>query len=365
MNEIKLAIIISHPTQYYSPVFQQLAKRLTLKVFFTRDPQVTYDRDFRKHIQWDIPLLEGYDYQYVSGDCCPALSSFKANRLLIYGWAHTSHLRILMTFHRKIPVYFRGDSNLLSKSSLLKKGLRMLVLKWVYRHVDIAFFTGKANKAYFLKYGLNTEQLKFAPHSVDNDRFKPRAENQQQAHEIRRKLGIGNAQTLILFAGKFTAVKNPMLLLKAFIAAAIPHTALLLVGNGLCEGRLKNLAKNHPESNIHFLPFQNQSQMPAIYQACDLFCMPSLHETWGLAINEAMASGKPILSSERVGCAPDLLQPDNSLVFKHNSLTDLRRCLTLMAQDKSGLRDQGMSSFKLISSWTIKKQVNCILYGIQ
>lgn len=365
MNTLKLAIVISHPTQYYSPVFQALAKRINLKVYYSRSSHLTYDRDFQRDVQWDIPLLEGYDYEYLSRDFCRHIRAFNPDRLLLYGWAYARHLKILRVFHQQIPIYFRGDSNLLQKPNPLRKALRMLALNWVYRHVDKAFYTGTANRAYFLNYGLKAGQLEFAGHAIDNERFQSNANNLQQAELIRSGLGISSSAILILFAGKFSTIKNPMLLLKAFIAAKAPETALLFVGNGALECSLKKLASKHPEASIHFLPFQNQSCMPAIYQACDLFCMPSLHETWGLAINEAMASGKAIISSDRVGCAQDLLIPGNSLIFKSDSMKELTRGLLRMTQSKSRLQDQGKSSLEIIANWTINEQVNGLIHGIQ
>jgi glycosyltransferase involved in cell wall biosynthesis len=81
-----------------------------------------------------------------------------------------------------------------------------------------------------------------------------------------------------------------------------------MVGNGPLENQLKVLAE--PHDFIRFIPFQNQSQMPIVYRLGDILCLPSKGpgETWGLAINEAMASGRPVIVTDKVGCAQDLLR---------------------------------------------------------
>ncbi|MFD0941977.1 glycosyltransferase family 4 protein [Pedobacter boryungensis] len=373
----KLAIISTHPIQYYAPVFQLLAKKIDIKVFYTAGNALEkYDIGFKQKIEWDIPLLEGYKYEFlensakdkgshhftgvVNPNAIEQIKNYQPNAILIYGWAYKSHLKIIRFFKNKIPVYFRGDSTLLNQKSDFKNLLRNLFLTWVYKNIDAAFYVGSANKAYFKKYGLKDEQLIFAPHAIDNKRF---GENrQEEASKLRAKFGIKEEEILVLFAGKLESVKNPMLLLSAFQKLNSIDIHLLFVGNGELEKSLKEQTKeNGQPENIHFLDFQNQTQMPTIYQACDLFCLPSNSETWGLAINEAMASGKPILVSDKVGCAVDLVNAKTGSIFKHGDLTDLTQKLIALTQSKSQLKKMGENSLKYINNWSFEEQVNAII----
>ncbi|WP_316824782.1 glycosyltransferase family 4 protein [Pedobacter miscanthi] len=374
----KLAIITTHPIQYYAPVFKLLAKKTQLKVFYTWGEQsmVKYDKGFAKQIEWDIPLLDGYDYQFLAntskdpgthhfnGIINPGLVSavqdFEPNAILIYGWAWKSHLKALRFFKGKIPIYFRGDSTLLDQQNNFKNLLRKIFLKWIYSHVDKAFYVGSTNKNYYSQFGLKEKQLIFAPHAIDNNRFEKI--DQQETIKIRKKLSIGADSILILFAGKLEPKKAPDLLLKALKKLANPNLQLLFVGNGQLQKELKTTAGNF--SNIHFMDFQNQSKMPAIYQACDLFCLPSKgpNETWGLAVNEAMAAGKAILVSTKVGCAVDLVKPGiNGEVFKSNDLDDLMQKLTELAESKEKLTKMGIQSQQIIQNWSFEKQVEAIV----
>ena len=64
----KLAIVVTHPIQYYVPVFRLLAKKCDLKIFYTwgeKGAAAKYDPDFNQIIDWDIPLLGGYEYEFV------------------------------------------------------------------------------------------------------------------------------------------------------------------------------------------------------------------------------------------------------------------------------------------------------------
>ena len=376
----KLAIILTHPIQYYSPVFKLLHQRnkIAIKVFYTwgESSLKKYDPGFNKQIEWDIPVLEGYPYEWVKnsskdagthhfmGIVTPGLieqiNLWQPDAVLIYGWGYYSHLKAIRYFKNKIPVLFRGDSTLLDEQKGTRAILKSIFLKWVYGHIDHAFYTGVNNKAYFKKYGLKEKQLSFAPHAIDNERFSANREN--EAELLRQQLGINHEDLVVMFAGKLEEKKAPVQLFEAFITLNKPGVHLLFVGNGPLEDELNVKAKNNP--NIHFIAFQNQSQMPVVYQACDLFCLPSVGpgETWGLAINEAMACGKAILVSDKVGAAADLVTPGyNGLIFKAGSPTNLLQSLSeLVNNGKNELIRLGENAKGKIKDWSFEKQVKVI-----
>ncbi|RFZ95606.1 glycosyltransferase [Mucilaginibacter conchicola] len=375
----KLAIISTHPIQYYAPVFKLLAKRniISVKVFYTLGHQTeNYDHGFNQKIAWDIPLLDGYDYEWtkntsqspgthhpggiVNPDLIKEIEEFKPDALLVFGWNYRSHLTILKYFKNKIPILFRGDSTLLNKTNPIKEILKTFYLKWVYSHVSHAFYVGKRNKAYFKKYGLRENQLSFAPHAIDNERFK--VNRTPEVILLRESLQIGPDSVLIVYAGKFEPVKNLKLLVSAVASLNTPDIHLLLVGNGENEADLKlQVASAGVQSNIHFMNFVNQSYIPVIYQAADIYCLPSMSETWGLSVNEAMACRKAILASDKVGCAIDLVKNDyNGLIFKSDNELSLMNALTRLTRSKQALKIYGERSAELIESWNFKSIAEAI-----
>jgi glycosyltransferase involved in cell wall biosynthesis len=106
--------------------------------------------------------------------------------------------------------------------------------------------------------------------------------------------------------------------------------------------------------NVFFLPFQNQSLMPVIYRIGEIYVLPSSHnETWGLAVNEAMACGKPVLVSDKVGCAVDLVKPgENGYIFKLTNLEDLMQKITLF---ENNLEKFGEKSKEIINDWSFEE----------
>ena len=349
--------------QYYAPLFQLMAKQQDIKVFYApKASENKFDEGFGRNINWDIPLLHGYNHLF--SHRLKDINDYRPTAILIYGWAYISHLKIILHFSKRITVLFRGDSTILDPISRWRAILKSYLLRMVYNRIDFALYVGSNNKAYFEQYGLNSKQLIYARHAVENTRFA--ANRQLEAAKLRTSLGIANSDMLILFAGKLIPKKKPDMLLKAFGRLTVPGAHLLFVGNGILENTLKKNALTLPNQNcIHFLSFQNQQRMPVIYQSGDLFCMPSAGpgESWGLTINEAMAAGKAILSSDKVGGAADLIDDNNGKIFTSGDLSDLTNKLQIMLTSKRTLEHLGQASSERVKYWNFQHQIDAI-YGI-
>jgi glycosyltransferase involved in cell wall biosynthesis len=368
----KLAIVTTHPIQYYAPLFKMLTDRggIQLKVFYTWQQGASeYDERFGKTVKWDIPLCEGYDYEFVSNNNVykrgffdlknPSLISditdWGADGILVYGWNFFSHLKAMYYFKGKVPVLFRGDSTLLNEKKGIRLLARRLLLKLVYRNIDYALYVGQNNKEYFVKHGLKNDQLIFNPHAVDNARFKfEDSELNSKINYLKNELNISANDIVFLYAGKFYEVKNLFTLIAAFKKVPYKNARLILLGNGVQETKLRELAAG--DQRIIFTGFRNQSEMPVVYRVGDVFVLPSKSETWGLAVNEAMACGRAILVSDKVGCAPDLVKSGyNGYIFSAGNIDALVSCFSAMI-DKTKVKRMGKASEQIISKWSFKDQ---------
>lgn len=368
----KLAIVTSHPIQYNAPMFALLSKRgnVQIKVFYTWGKEVLdkkYDPGFGINIEWDIPLLKGYDYSFIenvskkpgsnhfNGIINPTLihdiESWKADAVLVFGWAFRSHLGVMRYFKNRIPVIFRGDSTQLDQYSFVKHIARILFLRWVYRFVDVALYVGEANKKYFIANKVPLKKLVYAPHAIDNDRFFPKEEYLQKASEMKHSIGLKGGELIFLFAAKFEKIKYPVNLIQAFQKVNHPNVHLIMIGNGTLEQEMRTVAGS--DHRIHFLPFQNQSMMPVIYHLGDVFILPSNGpETWGLAVNEAMAAGKAVLVSDSCGCVANLVQHGlNGYVFQSGNMDSLEHYMQKMADNCELLSAMGKHSRLIIKEY--------------
>lgn len=375
---MKLAIVSTHPIQYNAPLFRRLAATpgLDIRVFYTWSQTASgsqYDPQFGKVIAWDIPLLDGYAYEFVenvspnpgsghfTGIRNPGLiqriRDWAPSALLVYGWSFQSHLACLRYFKGRVPVLFRGDSTLVDDVPGMKSSIRRLFLRWVYRHVDIALYAGKANRDYFRACGLQEHQLVFAPHAIDNDRFGADTEvHEAAARERRASLGIADDHLVVMFAGKFEEKKDPHFMVRLAAACPDPGLRFLMVGNGALEPSLRAAAA--ADSRVLFMDFQNQQAMPVVYRMADVFVLPSVrNETWGLAVNESMACARPAIVSSKVGCAPDLVEHgETGWTFEPGPAAEdaVAMILVQLYQDRQVLRNAGMHAQQKVQAYSFE-----------
>lgn len=322
----RLAIVASHPVQYYAPWFRRLAAVLpNLKVFYLWDGGAVarHDPGFGREIRWDLDLLSGYEHEFVpnvsrhpgtdhfNGLDNPALPirlrEWRPDAVLVYGYGWRSLARLALTW-RDCPLILRGDTHLLGRERVppWKRLPRRLLLSVLLRRYRAFASVGAAHARFLREHGVPSEKIFPVPHCVDNERWA-RQSAAAPANELRASLGIPSSHRVILFAGKFETKKRPDLLLAAFRRASPPAASLLCVGDGPLGPSLRAQAAGQP--HVHFLPFQNQQSLPATFALADVLVLPSEGpgETWGLIVNEAMAAGIPCIVSDHVGCREDLI----------------------------------------------------------
>lgn len=320
----RLAIVSTHPIQYNAPLFRTIAAdgSMDLHVFYSKQAEeVRFDKDFGQDVEWDIPLTDGYAHSSYAASTrtgqrvlIAAIEGFKPDAVLVFGWNFPGHWPVMKHFKVRCAVWFRGDSTLLDPMPLWKRLLRRAWLRHVYRHIDTAFYVGQANKRYYEWCGLQPEQLVHAPHAVDNAFFMRDDKGRcQEAMILRGELGIDAEAVVFLFVGKLEALKQPLELARAFRAMLESNPGinghLVFIGSGALQTELNKIIET--SDRVHAVGFKNQSQMPVWYRVGDAVALVSTTETWGLAINEAMACGCSALMSDRVGCAEDLVAPLN------------------------------------------------------
>jgi glycosyltransferase involved in cell wall biosynthesis len=194
------------------------------------------------------------------------------------------------------------------------------------------------------------------PYTVDNDRFANESRlSDEQRMKVRAGLGVADNDPIVLYAAKLQARKHPDDLLRA--AACLRDRGIrfhvVMVGSGEMATELVNQATRLRLENVHFHGFANQRVLPQIYGAADVFVLPSENEPWGLAVNEAMCAGLPIVASAEIGCAADLIRSGvNGQTFSARDVEGLASALQpILTSREIGWR-MGQASRKIISRWS-------------
>jgi glycosyltransferase involved in cell wall biosynthesis len=364
---VKILVVATHPIQYQAPWFRALAARsdMDLCVAYGLLPSPAQQSvGFGVPFSWDLPLLEGYRSIVVRlANQEPSLGRFFGLRaaalgavldrespdaLIVPGWNSWLLGQALVHARRRgLPVVLRSEANDFRPRRAWVRALQRRIVAAASAHLAI----GSANRRFLLARGVDESRIFDAPYFVDNRRFAAESERlRPQREALRASWGVAPQSTCVLFAGKLTGKKRPGDLVAAVARAKGAGLHLLFAGDG---GLRDELERGAAESGISatFAGFLNQSEMPRAYAAADLLALPSdAGETWGLVVNEAMASGRPAVVSDQVGCGEDLVEEGRTgWRYRCGDLAALAHLLSLAGAAGAALQDMGREASKRVA----------------
>jgi glycosyltransferase involved in cell wall biosynthesis len=217
-----------------------------------------------------------------------------------------------------------------------------------------------------LSLGLPAERVTLTPYSVDND-WWIRQSAQVERLAVRAGWGASPNDVVILFCAKLQAWKRPFDLLRAFAKANLSNGLLVFAGEGPLRPQLESEAATLGiSSRIHFLGFVNQSQLPAVYTSADLMVLPSDYEPFAVVVNEAMCCGCPVVASDRVGAARDLVAPvAPQFVFPCGNVDALAGILKDVLADRTRLQSIARAAMAHIQTWSPERNIAATVDAIR
>lgn len=385
----KLAVVSTHPIQYHTPWFQVLERHpaVDLEVFFCHHatPAEQAAAGFGVQFDWDVPLLEGYRYQFLknvarqpsisrfSGLDVPEIADIVRSRqfdaVLVSGWTYKGAWQTFFACWRAgIPLMVRGDSHLHTPRSLFKRAAKYPFYRWFLSRMDAGLAVGQWSREYFLHYGIPQDRVFTVPHVIDEERFLQVAG--QLAHRRNELRGVWNLPAdavVYLFCGKLNEQKRPLDFIKSLSIAHEynPTIVGLIVGDGPLREACESLT-DELNAPIRFAGFQNQAAIPQLYAIADMIVLPS-NETWGLVINEAMFSGRPALVCDQVGSWPDLIDPgETGDTFRMGDIEQLAVLMMRYAGESDLLRRMGNNAReKIRREFNIAQAVDGMLQALR
>lgn len=331
-RRFRLAVLNSHPIQYFAPLYRQIAATgdIDLTVYYCSKQGLDrgfVDPGFGREVIWNLPLLEGYRHVFLpnlGGDrgvrgfftlanpsICGELRRERYDALLVHGHNSVTHLLALAVARLfGTRVFMRAETHLGLRRSAIKRVLRGPLLSLMYRACDACLYIGTRNRDFYRAHRVPSRKLFFVPYAVDNEAFARRAKDAAALGRLRARLSVDPGMPVVLFASKLTARKRPAdaLLAHAELARRGVASTLLVVGDGALRKSLEEHARRLGSAGVVFAGFVNQDEMPACFALADAFVLPSEDEPWGLVVNEAMACGVPVVTTNAVGAGTDLVQ---------------------------------------------------------
>jgi glycosyltransferase involved in cell wall biosynthesis len=329
---MRVGFLHTHPVQYCTPLFREMAARseVDIQVYYCHQatPQEQSAAGFGVAFDWDTSLLGGYRHTFLNNvaakpqiagfwgmdvpDMGSQIASDKVDALVIHGWHYKAAWQAMAACKRqRIPFLLRSDSQLGTQRSQSTLLIKRLTYPRFIRRADGCLPTGHLSREYFLYYGAAPEKVFVVPHCVDDQRIRSEAQHWLSERDaIRAAWGITDAKIAWIFAGKFIEKKRPMDFVRVVegLNRQDQRSVGIMIGDGPLRQECEEYAHAH-DVPIKFAGFLNQSEIVRGYIAGDALILPSsAEETWGLVVNEAMLCGLPCFVSDQVGCAHDLIQ---------------------------------------------------------
>jgi glycosyltransferase involved in cell wall biosynthesis len=381
----RLLFISTHAVQYASPIFRKMAQhpRLEIQVAYCslQGAEGGFDEDFGRDVKWDVPLLDGYQWMKMPNHSWrPGLGRFfglintglwgrirkgKYDGIVIYtGYQYMSFwIALAAAKFTKTPILFGTDAVTLHPriGKSWKVGVKRRFWPLLFGMASQIIVPSTLTREMLRSIGISSERISLTPYVVDNDWWREQAGRIDRG-KIRDDWHVPLDATVILFCAKLQPWKRPLDLLRAFAKLNSPECFLIYAGDGPLNEELKREAvKLGVAERVRFLGFMNQSQLPSIYRASNLFVLPSEYDAFGVVVNEAMLCGCAVAVSDRVGAGPDLVRPENGFVFPCGDVGALVQVLRSATGNKELLHRMGEASERRIETWSLRENIQGLI----
>jgi len=394
-KQYKIAIVAPVPFYYHVPLYRNFSTNpaLDLTVIYCSD-ETLKGLDVKKMYQTkgnmvdQHDLLKGYSFKFLKNySFNPSFVNWpfglmnfgiwseiqKGNydMVILQAWTNvTWFIAFVACLVFRTKIAFMTDSNVLAESSKspVKKFLKKILLEKLLFSKTTGFLTsGTANELFYQYYGVPKDKLVRIPFSWGYKEILVKAESLRgQRDALRTSSHITEDDLVMLYVGRFSQEKSPLTILEAFSKIDPRGKKLFLVGDGPQRQELERAIQKLNLRNVSLVGFKPREEVFQFYTMADVLLLPSLAETWGIVINEAMCFNLPIISSDKVGANLNLVQDGrNGFIFKSGDADDLAAKINQLAhlpQKERELFD--IQSKKIITEWIgldLQAQLNKIL----
>ena len=334
---------------------EELSKYFDVVIYHTQDREINYNDEFLKHDSNKCKVIKLKNkkdkYNPICFDVINVIKENKDSFIIFDGYGPKTNLLGLFYCKLKgIKTFVNVDGYPTERK---KSRIREFVKGFVIKNLCENFFCGGNTVIeYLVKYGAKRSNIyvhNFS--SITNDRILTKPLSRKQKLKIRKEIGINSDKKIVLGVGRFIPLKRFEDLIQAVINCEY-DCELYLLGGKPNKSYLDIVNNN---KNIHFIDFVLPEEVDKYYQSADLFVLPSETDVWGLVINEAMAQGLPVISSDSPVAAANMIN-NNGFIFKTYDVDDLSKKIILCLDDKTNL-NMSQNSLKIIKEFTIEKMV--------
>lgn len=350
----RVLFLTNYPSPYRVRFFDELGKRMDVTVLFA-------DRiEDKKHrnSNWYVPSQGSFHevqlkktFSVKSNSLCLEVTKWLKkdfDHIVVCGYSNPTVILAMFYMRlKKIPFWMEVDGGLIRQDSGWKHKLKSMLVGCPDKWLSSGAYTTK----YLVHYGAKAEAVFEYPFtSLTEADLQPAVAEPEEKAALRRELGIEETHCLLAI-GQFIHRKGFDVLLKA--AAELPKSAGIYIVGGEPTEEYIALRRELGLDNVHFLGFQSKDALVKYYKAADVFVLPTREDIWGLVINEAMAYGLPVITTDRCVAGLELVEDGvNGYIVPVRSVEALAEKMALIL--KADLSAMGRASLEKVRPYTIE-----------
>ncbi len=278
---------------------------------------------------WGLPIPFDLDFEHLDTRSAPGrglserlaqwrmgarvierLQALGPAAVIVNGYHRSGHMRVMAWCDRqRIPLLFASDSNVhADQATGLARAVKRTLVPWVVRRCDPILVCGSLGQRYFERYGARPGQCVYVPYEPDYAQLA--TIDAGVVDEVRARLRLAPGRRRLVFCARLAEQKRPDLAVDAFseVASEFPEWDLVVVGDGPLREWLQYRVNTELRPRIQFTGFlRSPQEVAALYRCCDALVLSSDWEPWGVVVNEAVAAGLAVVSTDVVGASVELV----------------------------------------------------------
>ncbi len=353
---MKVLFITNIPVPYRIDFYNELGKYVDLTVLF--EAKGASDQGIK--FNWNLDKINNFKAIFLSdGDIKEKkidwsifkhVKKNKYDKIVVTSYSYFTEMALLLYLKlRRIPYFMETDGGIIRNENPIKRFYKRFLVSGAQGY----FSPSKSSDDYLEFYGANKSVIyryPFTSLSEENILNTPLTPTDKKV--IKKKIGVSE-EKMLLGVGQFIHRKGWDILIKA--AESLPdNTGIYIIGGKATEEYISLRNNLGLENKIHFLDFMKSEELTEYYKAADLFVLPTREDIWGLVINEAMAYGLPVITTDKCVSGLELVSNKNGSLITTDNVCVLADAINNIINNNNILKRMSMESLDIIKNYTIE-----------
>lgn len=356
---MKVLYLVNIPSPYRVDFFNELGKKCELTVLFEKNKDLEREEkwfnsnfyNFKGVFLKNFKIFKEY---FIAFEVLKYLKNNDYDLIVIGGYSTlTGMLAINYLKMKKIPFTLNTDGGFIKTDSKLKHMLK----NYYIGSADKWLCSGKESKEYFKHYGAKEKDINIYPFtSIRENEIVSNVLSNKEKFALKEELGI-KEKKMILSIGRFIPLKGFDVLINA-AKSLDSDIGIYIIGGDPPEDYIR-LKDEVGAKNINFIGFKSKTELSKYYRTSDLFVLPTRGDVWGLVINEAVANGLPVITTNKCIAGLEMIEDGvNGFITEVDNEKKLREKMNYILKNEEVSKEMTLSNLKLAKDYTIEKMAD-------